>query len=102
MNEYNIFDFQKANAVSPFTVDVLGEYSDYETKGMLVSFIQQAHLDKKRDVKFLSETKFINYFTCYFECTNGKWKITGYGCFEDSGGPFFPICEEGDTHEYCP
>jgi len=102
LNEYNIFDFKKANAVSPFNVDILGEYTHNKNDGMLVSFIQQDHLDKKRDEKFLSETKFINYFTCYFECTNDDWKITGYRCFEDSGGPFYPICEEGDSHEYCP
>ena len=102
-NEHNIFDFQKANAVSEFEVNVLGEYNYYDNDGMLALFIQQAHASKNRDEKFLSETKFKNHFVCYFECNdNDVWKITGYRCFEDSGGPFFPACEEGETDEYCP
>lgn len=101
-NKNSIFDFKKTNTVSEFETEIFGEYSHNNDKGMLVLFVQQAYKDKIRDVKFLSETKFANHFTCYFECVDETWKITGYGCFEDSGGPFFPICEEGETDEYCP
>ena len=101
-NENGIFDFHKANADSEFEADILGEYNHLDDIGMLVLFIQKKHISKRRNIEFLSETKFQNYFTCYFECINEVWKITGYGCFEDSGGPFFPICEEGDLDEYCP
>ena len=101
-NKYNIFDFQKTNAMSEFEVDILGEYSHYENYGMLVLFIQQDYKHKRLDERFLSETKFKNYFVCYFECLDEQWKIAGNHCFEDSGGPFFPTCEEGETGEYCP
>ena len=85
-----IFDFPKTNGQSPFVSKLVGEYASDEDLGQLVFFVQEEHLEQVSDIEFLIEKKFVNYFACYFECIESEWKITKFGCFEDSGGPVYP------------